>query len=51
MSLLKPFVRRLLNVGGDTVIYECRDCGTALDGTEGPCPSCDSDSIACHTLE
>lgn len=30
----------------DTVVYECRDCGTMLEPTDWKCPSCGSIEIA-----
>jgi len=50
MTLLKPLLDRLMDTRTETVVYECRNCGTALDSEQGPCPNCDSTEIACHDL-
>ncbi|MDX1748247.1 MAG: hypothetical protein R3324_20110 [Halobacteriales archaeon] len=30
--------------------YECRDCGTALDGAKATCPACESTEVAVFEL-
>lgn len=51
MAPLGPILRRLLDPGAETVVYECRNCGTSLDSTAESCTNCGSRSIACHRLE
>ncbi|WP_255171686.1 hypothetical protein [Natrononativus amylolyticus] len=35
----------------DTVVYECRYCGTTVSGTTVRCPTCESDEIATYPIE
>lgn len=30
-------------VSGETVLYECRNCGQTLESEAGPCPACGSE--------
>lgn len=30
--------------------FECRHCGTTVDGPDDTCPACGSDEIACYQL-
>lgn len=32
------------------VLYECRQCGTAVDSESDPCPCCERDSIARYVI-
>lgn len=34
----------------ETVYYECRLCGTAVESEHEECPVCESDSIATYKL-
>ncbi|ELY60820.1 hypothetical protein [Natronococcus jeotgali] len=38
-------VRTYFSARGDA-IFECRNCGTGLEGAEWTCPSCDSIEVA-----
>lgn len=51
MTPLKPLLRRLLDGGTESVVYECRNCGTSVDDERDACPNCGSDRIASHRLE
>ena len=46
MSALTDLIRHL--VSEDTVLYECRHCGTTLEEREGPCPECESTEIVAY---
>jgi rubrerythrin len=35
----------------DPVVYECRNCGTTLDGHHETCPACDTDDVARYDLK
>jgi rubrerythrin len=49
MTSLFGHVRRWFH--GSTVVYECRNCGTTLDGREADCPACGSTATACYEVE
>lgn len=34
----------------ETVLYECRRCGTTVDHDADRCPVCDGEEIACYNL-
>jgi len=36
--------------GGDSLLYECRNCGTTLDDEVEECPSCGKRGIARYTI-
>lgn len=36
---------------GRTIIYECRNCGTAVAPETEECPSCGDDGIATYAIE
>jgi rubrerythrin len=40
---LKTLLRGIL--GSETVVYECRNCGTTLDAGDDSCPECDSEDV------
>lgn len=33
-----------------TELWECRDCGTGVDGPASGCPACGSTEIACYRI-
>jgi rubrerythrin len=37
-------------VGSEAGLYECRHCGTTLDGEESTCPNCGTGEIAHYEL-
>ena len=47
--MFRSVVARLL--GADTLIYECRNCGTELDGDDEPCPDCGCTDVAAYDIE
>jgi rubrerythrin len=45
-------VQRLRHwLAAESVVYECRNCGTTLDGQQDTCHVCDSDGIVRYDLE
>jgi rubrerythrin len=44
-------LKRVLHRGTPaTEIWECRDCGTSVEGAAGGCPICDSGEIAFYRI-
>ncbi|AKH98653.1 MULTISPECIES: zinc ribbon domain-containing protein [Halobacteriaceae] len=39
-------LKQLVGRGRDTVMYECRHCGTTVDHDADRCPRCDATAIA-----
>lgn len=50
MTLLES-MRELLDDPYQSVIRECRDCGTTLEAKERACPACGSNDIARYDLQ
>jgi rubrerythrin len=50
MTLLDTLFDRLLDARTEAVVYECRDCGTSLDGDREACPNCNSEAITRHDI-
>ncbi len=46
MSTLTNLIRHL--VSDDTVLYECRNCGTTLEDPDEPCEECGSTETAAY---
>lgn len=45
-------VQRLRHwLADESVVYECRNCGTTLDDNHDTCPTCGGDDVVCYTLE
>ncbi|MEF8819161.1 MAG: hypothetical protein V5A31_07425 [Haloferacaceae archaeon] len=38
-------------VADEPVVYECRHCGTTLDGRQDVCPACGADDVVAYDLE
>lgn len=51
MASIISQLREFLDTGTESVVYECRDCGTSVDGEVESCPNCESDRIVTHRLE
>jgi rubrerythrin len=47
MSIIRSLVDRYRD---STSVYECRRCGTTLDGPEDACPNCGSTDVAAYEL-
>ena len=43
-------LKQLLHRRRDTVMYECRRCGTTLVAETEACPNCESQDVACYRL-
>ena len=43
-------VRRMLREP-DTVVLECRHCGTTLESATDTCPVCDADAVVRYVIE
>jgi rubrerythrin len=47
-----PLVQRLRHwLADESVVYECRNCGTTVDAQRDGCPACGADDIARHEIE
>jgi rubrerythrin len=49
MSTLRALLRRVL--GSETVLCECRNCGTSLDQDTEQCPECRAVEVATYHLK
>lgn len=48
MSLLASLVTRAAD---ETVVAECRRCGTAVDADTSVCPTCGSEDIVWYSID
>jgi rubrerythrin len=46
MGLLGAFESMLGGGSSPTTVYECRQCGTTLDGRDNCCPACGGTHVA-----
>jgi uncharacterized OB-fold protein len=46
---LKTLLRGLL--GEESVVYECRNCGTTLGPGDDCCPECESEDVVEYNLD
>jgi rubrerythrin len=46
MSTLRTLLRHVLD--SETVLYECRSCGSKLESADRGCPECGADEVATY---
>lgn len=49
MPALRALLRHVFS--SDTVLYECRNCGTTLEEDTEACPECGASDVAAYQLD